>query len=71
MWNSPPPKKPEIESGVQEVCLGDDSRKEEYGFRENETKIGESQCRGAFQGCCYGKQELDLRCSELLPEPSL
>lgn len=65
-----PPKEPEIKSGVQEVCLGDQSREEEYGFIENETKTGESQCQGAFQGCRCDKQEWDFRCSELLPETS-
>lgn len=44
------PKWPKIKPAMKEVCLGDNSGKDEYGFRENETKTGESQCQGTFQG---------------------
>lgn len=55
-----PPNQPETKDGVQEVWLGDDSRKEGYGFREDETETWESQCQDASQGCHCGKQVLDL-----------
>lgn len=47
MWD--PPKEPETKSGVQEVCLGDDSRKAEKGLRENEIEAGEFNARVNFR----------------------
>ena len=42
--------------GEQVIYLGDDSRKEEKGFQENEIKAGESRCQGTFRGAAVANR---------------